>query len=148
MWHTYISPINMTCSVPNLVWEAVDPFHWIQRPVMWSCGQHLQAWAQQTHPYVHKCTHRCKNVTVRCCSQHSIIIWKFLILFAFCLFLLSLTEGFKEMILRQLSCVSVVIGSVQFKLVTAGQFGLKYSILAVIFCVQSTKHPEEAINSA
>lgn len=105
----------MTCSVPNLVWKAVDPFYWIQRPVVWSRGQHLQAWAQHTHPYTHM-----QNIIVRVCSQSSIIIQTFWSLIVFCLFLLRLTEGFMEIILNLL----VVTGSLQFRLVPAGQFGL------------------------
>lgn len=34
----------MTWSVPKLVPQLRDPVHRIQRPVVWSSGQHLEAW--------------------------------------------------------------------------------------------------------
>lgn len=42
--HTYVTSVNITWSVSNLVPQLLDSIHSIERPVMRGRGQHLQAW--------------------------------------------------------------------------------------------------------
>lgn len=136
MWHTYISPINMTCSVPNLVWEAVDPFHWIQRPVVWSWGQHLQAWSKHTHPYsIHKNIHTHAKTLQWQFVVNPASFYFFLSSTVFCLFLLRLTKrGITEIILRQFYCMLVVIGSDLSRLVNLDKI---FNFGCRILCVEN-----------
>lgn len=46
--HTYVASVNITWSVSNLVPQLIDSVHCVERPVMWSRGQHLQAWTESS----------------------------------------------------------------------------------------------------
>lgn len=51
--HTYVTSVNITWSVSNLVPKFMDSIHSIERPVMWGCGQHLQAWTKSSQVNKH-----------------------------------------------------------------------------------------------
>lgn len=46
--HTYVGSVNITWSVSNLVPQLMDSVHFIEGPIMWGRGQHLQAWTESS----------------------------------------------------------------------------------------------------